>query len=439
MLQRLVQLVIPVLILAGGAAGLFWLSALKEPPVRVSVPYQPPVVETETVVVQTESFPIRIHGVVVPHREIRIAAEVSGRIVDKHERLRSGHVVTEDTRLLAIDPEPYRLTVESLDQEAKQVEIDTQRIDLDVEQTAELVALSERKLALAMRELERLDKLAAQDSTTQAARDEAERTVLDARSGLTVLKQRQAQLPLQRSGLVAKSEMLAFKTALARIDLARTEIVAPLDAIVTADAQEVGSYVEAGDHLVTLQDVSHFEVSCSLRADDLLWLHASTAAAPFSEATLRTVFELPETAANVTYEIADESYSWTGRLIRAEGMGFDATTRTLACRVIVDEPRRDGVDGPPALVAGMFVDVAFEVTPQIELLSLPRSALQPDGQVWLVNDGKLTVHQEQPARVTSSTVFLRVDRTEIRPGDRVVVSTLPMAFSGMDVRERPAP
>jgi len=42
-------------------------------------------------------------------------------------------------------------------------------------------------------------------------------------------------------------------------------------------------------------------------------------------------------------------------------------------------------------------------------------------------------------RVTRSIVLLRADRTKITPGARVVVSTLPIAFDGMDVRERPVP
>ena len=439
MLQRLLQLVLPVLILAGGVAGLFWLSSLKEPPVRVTVPYQPPLVETNTVVAQSESFPIRVHGVVVPYREVRIAAEVSGRIVEKDQRLRSGRVVSKGTRLFVIDPERYRRAIEALDYEAKQADSDAQRIELEIEQAAELIALSERKLVLATRELERLDSLAATDSTTQAARDEAERSVLDVRSTLTTLKQRRAQLPLQHTGLTARLEMLKSQAARARLDLSRTEVVAPIDAIVTSDMQEVGGYVESGDHLLTLQDVSRFEVSCSLRADDLAWLHSSNAAGSDDDDVRHSVFELPETVATVTCEIAGETYSWAGRLERAAGAGFDATTRTLECRCVVDDPRRDQATGPPTLVAGMFVDVEFRVTPRIELLALPRNSLQPDGQVWVIEDGKLTVHREQPARVTSSFVLLQVDRTEIRPGDRVVVSTLPMAFDGMDVRERPAP
>lgn len=438
MLQRIRQLVIPALILAGGAGGLFWLSSLRTPPARVTVPYQPPLVETGTVAVHTDTFPIRIHGVVVPYREVRIAAEVTGRIVEKADRLRSGRVVNRNDRLLSIDPEPYAVAVDQFGHELRQLIVDQERVTLETEQTRELAALAEKQVALATRELDRLQELRAQETLSQSTIDRAERSALDARRELVVLRQRIKQLPLQHGSLGAKRDAIASQLLRAQLDLRRTEIIAPFDAIVTADMHEVGSFVETGDHLLTLQDPARFEVSCSLRSDDLFWLRASTELDP-DGGEIRSAFELPEAVATVTYQTAGESYSWPGRLVRAEGAGFDPATRTLACRVVVDQPRRDGEFGPRALVAGMFVDVEFNVAPRMELLALPRAALQPDGRVWVVADGKLTVHSERPARITPSVVLLRIDRTKIEPGSRVVVSTLPNAFDGMDVRERSTP
>jgi len=120
-------------------------------------------------------------------------------------------------------------------------------------------------------------------------------------------------------------------------------------------------------------------------------------------------------------------------------MGFDPTTRTVACRVLVEQPLLADGSRLPSLVDGLFVKVEIEVTPRSELLAIPRDALQPDGQLWTVSDGKLKVHRVRPARITESIVLLRPGRTEIRTGDRVVTSSLPVAWDGMDVRERPTP
>jgi multidrug efflux pump subunit AcrA (membrane-fusion protein) len=443
MQHQLRQILIPVLILAGGAGGYFWLAHWKEAPPRVVAPSRPPLVETQTAAAHADSFPIRVHGVVVPFREVRIAAEVSGRIVTKNEAARGGRFVAATTPLLTIDPEPYGLEIEKLDHEAKQAELEQQRAELELKHSAKLILLAERRLTLARKELKRLDAPTGELTSTQAERDEAEQKLLQVQDVLTVLQNRRELLPLQLAELQAKGELIAARKKQAQFDLSRTEITAPLDAIVTADLQEAGNFVEPGDHLLTLQDPSQFEVNCRLRSEDLFWLQDSVVPEgedqPAIEESLKAAFEIPERPATVTFQTSGESFRWQGRLARTDGSGFDATTRTLACRVVVDQPLREEASGPPSLIGGMFVDIEISVTPRTRLLAIPRAALQPDGQVWVIDEGKLAVHRVRPVRVTDSVVLLRVDRTEIQPGARVVTSTLPIAFDGMDVRERAAP
>jgi biotin carboxyl carrier protein len=448
MFQQLRQLVIPALILAGGAGGLFWLSAMNEPPTRIAVPSQPPLVETRLAEAHADSFPIRVNGVVVPYREIRISAEVDGRIVMKAEGLRSGKIVSAGTPLMSIDPEPFELELEKLTLEDKQASIEQQQISIESKQIATLISLVEKRLELATREFTRSEKLTATNASSQAERDLAERTVLEVQDALELLQNRRELLPLREAGLQTKSDLISSRRKGAALDLSRTEIIAPLVAIVTKDLQEVGSFVERGDHLLTLQDPSRFEVDCRLCSEDLYWLQDSAGLKPdanaadtstIEAAALKAAFELPEVDAAVTFKTSGESFTWQGRLARSDGSGYDATTRTLACRVVVEQPVRSADAGPPALIAGMFVEVVINVRPRTALLAIPRGALQPDGQVWVIDDGKLIVHRVRPARVTDSVVLLRADRTGIASGSHVVVSTLPIAFDGMDVRERSAP
>lgn len=448
MLQQLRQLVIPALILAVGAGGFFWLSALNTPPTRIAAPTQPPLVETQLVETYADAFPIRVNGVVVPYREVRISAEVDGRIVMKAEGLRSGRVVSIGTPLITIDPKPYELELEKLTLEDKQASIERQQISVESKQIATLISLVEKRLELATREFTRSEKLKATNASSQAERDLAERTVLEVQDALELLQNRRELVPLREAGLQAKSDLIGSRRKGAILDLSRTEVVASLAGIVTDDLQESGSFVERGDHLFTLQDPSRFEVDCRLRSEDLYWLQDSAGlkpvanaanTSPLEGAALKAAFELPEVDATVTFKTAGESFNWKGRLARSDGSGFDATTRTLACRVVVEQPVRAANAGPPALIAGMFVEVVINVTPRTELLAVPRAALQPDGQVWVIDDGKLAVHRVRPARVTESVVLLRADRAGIESGSKVVVSTLPIAFDGMDVRERPAP
>lgn len=434
-MQQLRHILIPVLILVAGAGGYYGLTVWKQPPPRTEVPYLPPLVETATASAFQNSFPLKVHGEVVPYREIRIAAEVSGRIVKKHDRLRGGRYVEAETPLLTIDPKPYELELERLRQAERQVQLEEQRAMLEEKHAGKLIGLAERRLDLAKKELRRLESLTEQVTSTQAERDEAERNVLQIQDILTVLENRRETLPLQLAEVQAKAAALTAQKERAELDLAKTEIVAPLNALVTADEVEVGSYVEAGDSLLTLQDTSQFEISCRFRSEDLLWLQDSRSD---EENASRASFEIPEQPATVTFRSGDETFRWEGRLARTDGMGFDPTTRTVACRVLVEQPLLADSSRLPSLVDGLFVQVEIEVTPRSELLAIPRDALQPDGQVWTVSEGKLKVHHVRPARITESIVLLRPG-TEIRADDRVVTSSLPVAWDGMDVRERPAP
>lgn len=436
--QQLRQLVAPVLILAGGAAGYFWLSTWNKPPARVPVPSQPPLVETRTVGLHSGGFPIHVNGVVVPFREIRISAEVDGRIVKKSDELRSGRFVSLGSPLLTIDPEPYDLELEKVRLEARDAEVEQQTLAIEAKQMETLISLAMKRLELTTRDFNRLEKLKETNASSQAERDLAERSVLQIQDAIELLENRRELLPLREARLRTKRDLISTRNKEAELDLSHTQIVSPVDGIVTADLQEAGSFVERGDHLLTIQDSSQFEVTCRLRSEDIYWLHDASDLSDIEHSSLKAVFEIPEVEAEVTFRTAGESFVWSGRLVRSDGAGYDATTRTLECRVLVEQPVRAADAGPPALVAGMFVEVSINVTPRTELLAIPRAALQPDGQVWMIDNGKLVVHRVRPARVTESVVLLRADQTLIEAGSRVVVSTLPIAFDGMEVRERPA-
>ena len=436
MQQQLRHVLISFLILAAGAGGYYGLTVWKQPPPRTEVPYLPPLVETAATSTFQDSFPLKVHGEVVPYREIRIAAEVSGRIVKKHERLRGGRYVEAEILLLTIDPEPYELELERLRQAERQVQLEEQRALLEEKHMGKLIGLAERRLELAKEDLKRLGSLTEQVASTQSERDEAERNVLQIQETLTVLENRRETLPLQLSEVRAKAAALTAQKKRAQLDLAKAEIVAPLNALVTADTVEVGSYVEAGDPLLTLQDTSQFEISCRFRSEDLLWLQDSRTD---EENPGRASFEIPDQPATVTFRSGDETFRWQGRLARTDGKGFDPTTRTVACRVVVEQPLLADGSRLPSLVDGLFVQVEIEVAPRSELLAIPHDALQPDGQLWTVSEGQLKVHRVRPARITESIVLLRPGRTDIRAGDRVVTSSLPVAWDGMEVRERPVP
>ncbi len=148
------------------------------------------------------------------------------------------------------------------------------------------------------------------------------------------------------------------------------------------------------------------------------------------------MFEVPPATATVTAEVAGRLFHWKGQLSRYEGGGINRKTRTVSCRVTVAEPvRASAVDGPPTLMRGMYVTVMLDVAPQLPLLRIPTHAVQPNGQVWTVDQDLLQVHTVEAAKVLPDAVLVRADSTDLKTGDRVVITPLATPLDGSRVRE----
>ena len=451
MFQRLVsQLVMPVLIVAVGAGGLVWLSAKDEPPERIA--RQPPPLLVETILLQNSatSFPIHVSGNVVPRREVTLSAEVAGAVTVKGDSIESGRHVRQGSPLIQIDPARFELLVGQLDSELQQVEADILNLATREQGTNALIKLAEREAVIATAASARLKGLALKNAATDADLEAVERTELQARNALTVLLNQRELIPVQRQRLQAQRKLTTLKQREAQLNLDRTQIVAPFTGVITAVEVEQGNYVQTGDMLLKLEDTSAVDVECSLRMDDLYWLWDANVdtdgvgaeGASHGELVnsanfdIGKLFEIPEADAVVVGDVAGRQFRWNGRLARYAGSGVNQKTRTVSCRVAVSEPiRTTSGDGPPTLMRGMYVTVTLNITPRTRLLSIPTRGVQPNGQVWTVDDGTLRGHSVKPAKVLADRVLIRADSTDLKPGDRIVTTQLSTPLDGIRVRE----
>jgi hypothetical protein len=83
----------------------------------------------------------------------------------------------------------------------------------------------------------------------------------------------------------------------------------------------------------------------------------------------------------------------------------------------------------------MYVTITLPVSPRVRLWKIPNRAVQPNGQVWTIEGDELRIHEITPARVLPDSVLFRADATDLKVGDRIIVSQLATAFEGMQVRE----
>jgi len=456
------RIIIPLLILGAGVGGFVFLVSLKKEPDRAKPAQTLPLVETVEVEEHSGELTIELDGSVVPFREIPLSAEVAGRVTYKSPHCRAGKFVQKDEVLFRINEQEYQLAVDRLTHEEEQASASINELNVQIQSAQALVKVATDELALRTRELERVRRLATQNAASDSDIDIAEQNEQLSRRTLVT---QQNQVRLEQS----REERLEFALALvgtqlakAKLDLARTEVKAPTSGVIVFDPAEENSYVQLGSPLATLEDNSSVEVRCSLQMDELYWLWQHNAAPvdsldfpaigtgteendeQFIRAATLAARGIPAVPATVLYELGGQRFVWNGRLTRYEGAGLDERTRTVPCRVHVQNPTEVSLRSasnsssltlaPQALLRGMYVALEFHVDPRIELLKVPESSVRPGDVLWLVRDGKLVRQTVSVARVVNGFALIPAASSGLKIRDLVVTSPLATELSGQPVR-----
>lgn len=454
------RILLPLAILAAGVGAFLVFGQKPKADVRDAPQDRGVLVETDQVQAFDGTILIDIDGVATPFRRVTLAAEVDGRIVEKSPKSRGGKVVEENAELLVIDPTDYSLEVARLQTQLRQANEELASVEVDISNTQELVELAQENLDLWQRELARQVKLARSTAVTEASLDDTRRQELSGRNSLQTQKNQLASLAKRKSMLEAARDNIAVQLQQAEAVLARTRVRAPMMGTVITSHVEEGDYVREGDPLVEISAARPMEVRCNLRIDQLYWVWL--AGARQAEAATRLPdaptpppvgWEIPQLPVEVMYDFGGEQYIWDGILFRYDGTGLDEQTRTVPCRVLVEDPLQarlakrtaqpTGSNGRPGgrnvelpnvrLFSGMYVDVRIRIEPPVPLLAIPNAALRPGNQVWVVRDGRLTIRPVEIAKVEDSIVLVRSADPNLVPGDRVVTSPLAAVQDGMDV------
>jgi len=345
-----------------------------------------------------ETLDITVSGTVVPFRQITLASEIAGRVLFKSEDCRIGRFVHEGDILFRIDPKDYQFDVERLTALRESEYAQQNELDQELSNANRSLNLANEELALQEKELTRMESLGSgfvsetEIAQTRRARIAAANQALTLQNQLRLLETRRTRIEL--------AERLA-KTQLeqARANLDRTEIKSPISGVIISETVQEDSFVQKGAPLCLIEDTERVEVSCNLRTDQLLMIldqiGEGSGGDPSSRVVRSASYELPKTPVEISYRLAgreDVAYQWNGHLSRYEGIGLDAQSRTVPVRITVDNPRdvrrngqkidEDGNGGLPALVRGMFVEVAIKTKPRRSLVLIPKLALRPGGQIW---------------------------------------------------------
>lgn len=345
------------------------------------------------------------------HREIKVAAEVVGKIVKKYPEFQAGNFVLAGTPLAEIDAEDYKADQKTLAADVQQAEkriVENQR---QIEGEQRNLELAKQDFKIQQRDFKRTQRLA--DSLSRSEVDQARRALNSAQTSLTSRENAVGLLKASAVRLNAGLEMSRSQLEKSKLNLGRVSIVAPVDGVIVSEMIQENDYVAPGTAIAMFEDVSVAEVVCNLTTTELNWIRKNSKPDPDESANedprLRA-YQLPKTEVTI-FESEDVEATWKGTLERFDGIGRDELTKTIPCRIIVANPITETEYGPRALVRNMYVKCRVEVDTSSSdqtqtLLAINEMALQPGNFVWKVVDGKL-----QQARIEI------VDRTERGKGD----------------------
>ena len=336
-----------------------------------------------------EPLNLSVHGTVEPFRELQLASEVSGRIVEKHPSVQSGNNVKKGQVLYRIDPRDYELEVERLTRRLDQEDAMLPELDQDIENSRKLLEVAQQELELATASVGRLENLKSNFSSAEEL-DQAKRNRLASMNQEVNLQNQIRSFQTKKNRLESAAKLAETELSKAKLNLERTVIRAPVDGRVVREQVEADSYVQKGNLLLVLEDTEKIEVACSMRMDQLSWLleQPEISSDELVNAMQGSRYELPPTPVDVCFEIAGragESLIWNGVLDRFDGNGLDPQSRTVPIRIRVDEPTEYrscngepvGSLGPNTLVRGMFVNAVIKARPTTQLMLIPKLAIKP--------------------------------------------------------------
>ena len=445
---ELIRYVVSALILAFGVWVCMGLAKLKEDPKDQSAKQLVPRVST----VAAESFAgqldLEVSGTVVPYREIRVAAEVSGNIIRKYPACEAGNFVTKGTKLLEIDPEDYQLQLKTRKAELAQSKKMLDEAAQELEGVKKNVALAERDYEIAEAEFERNQRV--RNALSSAEFDQSRRNRLNAESALTGQKNSFQLIQAKIERLKTAVQLSEAQLERAELNLAKSVIVAPDDGIIVAEDVQEGEFVNMGTQLLAFEDTSRSEVICNLAPRDLEWIRENSKVDPdvakeFEKNKLLAVYYLPRTAVSI-YEPGKQSVVWKGELERFDGIGRDSRTRTIPTRITIEQPVVEVDNKAHALVRGMYVKCRIEVEvsqadSEQEFITIPSIAVRPGNYVWVVEDEKLRrvdiqiVDRGERKLDDQNQNYVVIRRAEggLKAGDQIVSSPIPQPVEGMEV------
>lgn len=380
-MKFITHVLLPILILAGGGVYSYNLYTTGPEPRQKKKTGRAITVEVEEIVPVKHTVSIDAMGEIIPAREIDLKSQVGGEITFTDREFLPGGFFKAGEVILKIDPTDYALVVKQLESEAQKtasdllIEKGNQRIaQKEFALIGEKISGEQRDLILRKPQLEKL----------QAAKQSA-----DAR--------------LEK----------------ARLDLQRTEVVAPFNCVIKSRDVNLGARISANAPLAHIVATDAFWLKVSIPIEKLKWIDFPQSSS--------------EKGSTVTIvkDIDNTSVFWRGSVIRLlPSIEEKGRMAQLLVEVIDPFGKTEG-NGGVQLLLGSYIRAQIDGAEIEQAFEVNRAHLHDGNTLWFFRNGKLEIREVVVVYRGKKQVIIQ---NGLESGELLITSSIPSPVDGLALR-----
>jgi len=401
------KLVLPLLVLLLAAGIYYSLVASKtqrESPVLSEKIWQIEVIEVRR---QTLSPTVTLYGRIESPEQLKAAAP-GGGIIDR-VYVRNGARVSKGDALVTMDRRDFSAALQQARADVR--DIDSQITELEIRHRSNLASLrTERELmTLAEAEVERLIALKKQKLAADTALNSAHSELARRQLAVTSRELEVDSYPARLQILKARQDRGKAQFDQAKLAMDRSEVRAPFDGIISEVAVAAGDRVSLGQILVSLFALHALEIRAHLPVN---YIDSVQSAIARKEVLFASVARRSDLGRFPLLRLSGE----------AEATGIDAY-------FAIDS---DAVQYRP----GELLALSLQLPVESGVFAVPYQAIYGNSRIYRVDEDRLQaidVVSIGQAR-TDDRVQVLIRSDAIADGDRIAVTHLPNAVSGLKVQ-----
>jgi len=379
---RAVAILLPVLVIGGSVGGVAIMGALKPEPEKKEDTIKAVPVLTALAAQDDVTLSVTTQGEVQPRIEINVVPQVSGRITYMSPQFIDGGAFKKGDILVRIEATDYELRLV--------------QARANVAQAETVLTREKSEAALALSDWQDL-------GTGNTA------------SPLTLREPQMAEAAARLASAKAQYDE-------AKLQLDRTVIRAPFTGRVTTRMVDPGEFVNAGTRLGQIYSAEIMDVRLPLTQDNL-----RQAGLSLGYTVNQSNKPIP---VKLSANVAGTQAHWMGQIVRTDSR-FDTQTRFLFAYAELKDPFGKGAYDGIAMAPGLFVSAELEGQRLDDVITIPRTALRGENQVYVANDDNtLSIKTVQ---VLSSNREQAIIGAGLDIGSRVITSPIRGVSSGMQI------